>query len=109
MKYYQITVVKNGQLIEYPYLTKKQKNVWLYNYIVIKDYSLWAREQWNKTNYKTINKWYKAYVERSKKDGSYQFISLNSKTGIIIKEIKKNKKDGKNNMTQKSMDASRKH
>ena len=81
---YKITIVENGRTQIYKCSTKKEKNQWLYDYIMETE-KVWVWQEYNESNYSSVEKWLKDYLQPQWKESSMQFLRINKKI-ILIKQ-----------------------
>lgn len=84
---YKIIVISNGKQETYELENEKAKNQWLYEYLTCQE-KMWAWEQWGNSNYKTFDKWFKAFIKPQWKESELQSLRINKKL-ILIKKINK--------------------
>ena len=82
---YKITVVENGKHESYELENKKAKDQWLYEYLTCQE-KMWAWEQWENSNCKTFEKWFKQFIKPQWKESNLQLFHINSKLILIKKE-----------------------
>ena len=84
---YKITVVNNGSHETYELESKKAKDKWLYEYLTCQE-KMWVWEQWKKSDYKTVEKWFKTFIKPQWKESNLQSLHINKKLILIKKENK---------------------
>ena len=82
---FKIIIAENGIIETISCVNEKAKNQWLYNYLTSQE-RLWAWEQWGKSDCKTFDKWFKAFIKPKWKESNLQSFHINKKLILIKKE-----------------------
>ena len=80
---FEIIILENGKTNTFVFPNRKEKNKWLYNYLLSNEQS-WVWEQWKNSQCKTFDKWFKTFL-KPKMKSDWQKITVGKKI-ILIKE-----------------------